>query len=450
MNIALLEDDEISRIGLSALLKSKVKDGDAIYEFSQGHLLLNELDNYKIDLAFIDLDLEEELLGLEVLKKLSDKGIYCVVLTGHEEESLIVKGYELGAKDYLVKPIEAETVDAVLHRYQVEEKLLYGDNDGELAVLPREIIEKLRAYSFNQQPILITGESGTGKTFLAKNIHNFLMDLSVNDEGDFPFVALNCSELSESLIESELFGHIKGAFTGAESDKTGILERANGGVLFLDEIGSIPELVQRKLLKVLDEKVLYRVGDTIQRKVNFIIICATCEPLEDYIEQGKFRDDLFHRINGLRVNMPSFRNFTRFEKEEALKKMLKNTTRKIIFTDDAKDMIFNHYWSGNLRELNRFVEKCSSKGLGVVNQQQVYELLNDGIKEYVKSDLSSQDDLFSFLVERVEKEGLPKAIEDIESFMIHHFYKKCKGKSRKTIETLKISNNLFYKHIKKS
>ena len=440
MNILLLEDDEIARIGFSALIKNKSGEKSNLFEFSQAKVLLSEIDSLRPDIAFIDLDLEEDLIGLEVLAEFVKRGIYCVVLTGHDEDEHIIQAYELGAKDYLVKPAEEEMLDAVLHRYEVEKKL--SKKSEFLRGIPRSTVEELKAYSFCKQPILLTGETGVGKTRMANNLHQFFQDI---EDREIPFVSLNCNELNESLIESEIFGHVKGAFTGATTSKSGLLDRADGGILFIDEIGSISESVQKKLLTVLEKKSYFEVGGEVEKKVDFILISATCDNLNDV----GFRKDLYQRIKGIEIVIPSFRDLSLIDKNSVLEDILKSSKRRVVITNDARELIFERSWDGNIRELQRYIEKLISLGIGVIDRNSILSKEVQSSRERLNLIKTSREEMFFNFIELVEEKGLPEVVNDFESFMINYFYEKNEKKARKTISILKLSNNQFYKVIKK-
>jgi DNA-binding NtrC family response regulator len=249
--ILLIEDDLLSRISLRTRLESL----GIVLDVPTSKEAATLIEERHFDLAFVDLDLETELAGLDLIRLLKEKKIYSVVLSGREDESVIEEAYRLGCRDYLSKPFTKSSIELVLKKFlsdknknQTLQKLkdIFLTSDNSL-IKELEIIDQAL---LSQRPILITGESGTGKTFLAKFIH----ELSGTNT---PFIHLNCAEISESLIESELFGYEKGAFTGAQKSKQGMLELANDGLLFLDEIATMPLAIQKKLLKAIEEKSFY-------------------------------------------------------------------------------------------------------------------------------------------------------------------------------------------------
>ncbi len=432
MNILLVEDDEICLLGMTSILK----DHGRVYEFTQGTLAQTSLFRQAYDIAFIDLDLEEELLGLSLVHECVSRGIYTVVVSGREDDKAIVNSYDLGAKDFIAKPADRETISNVYHRFLYDTKLRRENEFLNAPHLPSTLIEDLRYYSFSKKPLLITGETGSGKTTLAKNIHGILSSLY---DKKLPFVFLNCAEFNEQTIESQLFGHMRGAFTGAESDHKGCFEQAEGGILFLDEIASLPYDTQAKFLRVLEEKRVRPLGSEFEREIDFILISATCEDLKEKVELGDFRKDLYMRLNGLSIELSSFKNYSRDEKVRMINTLLKNNKRRVVLSNSALDYIADYEWQGNLRELNSFISRVCETLNGYVKI--------DDIQKLLRSDSSTYD--FSSLSSRVKEVGLAQLLSEIESFMINHFYELNNCHARKTIKDLKISNNNFYKYIKR-
>lgn len=436
MDILILEDDEMALLGLSILVTPKGK----VTEYTQAHLLLKNINNISCDLAFIDLDLEEELIGLEVISKLSEKGIYTVALTGREDDEVIAKAYELGAKDYLVKPINEEKIDLIFNNVKIQSA--QNINLG-IGVSQEQVSQITNAIIANQK-ILITGETGTGKTYLAKKIHNLICEIKDIQSSKIPFVSINCSEIASELFESEMFGHKKGAFTGALDNKMGRIEQAQNGVLFIDEIGSISLSQQVKLLKVLDEKMFYRVGESVPVKTNAFIICATCEDLTEKIEKGYFRTDFYHRIKDVEIELLPFRRYKDNEKLKLINVILKSLPRRITLTPEALVLVLENRWMGNLRELEKFLTALSLSSQGVITKEVIESKLIDSSQNILS------DDFIEAVFVKAQERGLTKIIEEIEREVIKRSFQRNQFKSRKTIESLKISNNMFYKYIEKN
>jgi two-component system response regulator PilR (NtrC family) len=291
-----------------------------------------------------------------------------------------VEAMKLGAYDYIGKPFKVEEVK-VLVRKALEKQSLVEENKRLKAEVQsrfsfsglvgkskemREVYHLIGKVAESTANVLILGESGTGKELAAKAIH-----YNGRRRGG-PFVAVNCGAIPETLIESELFGHVKGAFTGAVSDRPGLFEQAEGGTLFLDEIGEVPLQLQAKLLRVLQEREFRPVGGGVSLKADVRVVAASNRNLEDQVQEGTFREDLFYRLNVVQVRMPALKE--RVEDIPALvehfyKKYGVRTGSGEIVTPEALRALFNYPFPGNVRELENLVERCVVLGSGVVSEQ---------------------------------------------------------------------------------
>jgi DNA-binding NtrC family response regulator len=271
---------------------------------------------------------------------------------------------KLGAYDFVEKPFDPETVrvkvdnaldrQAIIRQNQYLRSKLQGDYSDIIGKSQKlmEVLHTIDKIASSDLNVLITGETGTGKGVVAKAIHD-------NSSRKYKlFIKADCVSYSEELLESELFGHKKGSFTGANQDRTGRFEDANGGTIFLDEIGDISPKAQLKLLRVLDDKTIERVGDSTPIKINVRIIAATNRNLENAIENGTFRLDLYHRVKSFRIQLPPLR-----ERREDISDLIEYFVRKNIhnkktirFSDEAKKLLINFGWSGNIRELQNVIE----------------------------------------------------------------------------------------------
>lgn len=290
--------------------------------------------------------------------------------------------------------------------------------------------------------VLITGESGTGKELVAKSIHE------MSDRKNMGFVTVNCSSLSESLLESELFGHVKGSFTGAYKDKIGKFEVAEGGTIFLDEIGDISPLIQLKLLRVIQEKTITRVGDNTDIKVDMRIICATNKNLRELIAKDEFREDLFYRLNVFQINTIPLRDRVRdipllcdyFINKFDLKvgKIIKG------FTDDALRLLLDYCWPGNIRELQNVIEHafvvCNKELIDIFDLPQ--ELRQSSFRDGI---CKSKSNTTSEIVE--EKEI--KARNTISKEILIETLNKNNGNKAETARQFGISRVALWKKIKK-
>jgi two-component system response regulator PilR (NtrC family) len=310
--------------------------------------------------------------GMEVLKasREANPGAQVIMVTAHSTTEAAVSAMKLGAYDYLEKPfslgemrITAEKAlekgrlvrENIALRRRVEGKITFDDVVGASESIAH-VIATLRKVAHLPTNVLIVGESGTGKELLARALH------SESPRADMPFVVVDCGAIPESLMESELFGHVKGAFTGAVGQKTGLIRAASGGTLFLDEVSELPVAMQAKLLRAIQERTIKPVGSVEQVPVDVRVVAATNRPLEESIEAGAFRSDLYYRLNVIRVEVPPLRErpgdvrilathfVARFN--NAFGKMVQG------FDEDALAYLEHHPFPGNVRELSNVVERC--------------------------------------------------------------------------------------------
>lgn len=320
------------------------------------------------DMMILDLSLTSgsgEFEGFKVLRSALEIEplIKVVVVTGHDHRENALKAIEEGAHDFYTKPVDVEELRVILgraaHVLSLERELIETrgkqgrelEFEGIIAVSKtmREVFETIRKVSPMDVAVLITGESGTGKELAARAIHSKSMRSSN------PFIPINCGAIPETLLESELFGHEKGSFTGAHAMKKGKFEAAEGGSLFLDEIGELPPPLQVKLLRFLQDQIIERVGGSEQIQLNVRVIAATNKDLEEMIKRGSFREDLFYRINTININLPPLRE----RGDDILllaKYFLSSYSRKfkksiLGFSDSARELLYRYEWPGNVREL---------------------------------------------------------------------------------------------------
>jgi DNA-binding NtrC family response regulator len=429
LHILVVEDDILSRLALVNKLAPKGKIAQASSLSSAREILAKE----KIDLAFVDLDLEIQLAGLDLLSELKASGVYSIVTSGRVEEKIIERAYDVGCNDYLSKPYSSNSIDKMFNRFEISnkrsthlEKLKNLFHTEDIEMIDELIVIEESLHS--TRPLLITGESGVGKTYLAKFIHSL-----VNEHA--PFIHLNCAEISEGLIESELFGFKKGAFTGAHQDKSGLLELAHGGILFLDEIATLPISLQKKLLKAIEEKSFFPLGSEKPVHSNFRLISATCENLRQKIERGEFRLDLFYRLEGFNIELKPLRK-RKADLWQLVDFFIHKGDRKIVFEKAAKEKMKSYAWPGNLRELERVVEILQAKSAGVVK-------LSDLEKQLVSIELkTSATEIRDEIIAQI---GLKAYLEKLEVEIVLSTLAKNNDHVRKTLSDLKLSNNAYYR-----
>ncbi len=363
--ILIVDDEQAQRLILSGYLK---QIGYSILESSTGTEALKIADNNIIDLVLSDFKMPD-MTGIELLMKLKERNpeTSVVIITAFGTIENAVKAMKEGADDYLTKPVNLDELDFIIKRIS-ERQLLISENkylkeqlqekhkiNGIVAqsASMENILNTALRVADSKATVLLRGESGTGKEVLAKSIH------FSGIRKDKPFIAINCAALNENLLESELFGHEKGAFTGADKQRRGRFELADTGTLFLDEIGDLSISTQIKLLRVLQEEQFERVGGTQTISVDVRVITATNRNLEELIKQGKFREDLYYRINVVSISIPPLRE----RKEDVpplidffISKYLCDTKKKKSgFSREAMDVLLKYNYPGNIRELENIV-----------------------------------------------------------------------------------------------
>ena len=360
-------DDET---GLCTMLETILGDlGYRVTSFTDPVKALKSFEPHKYSLVVTDIKMPQ-MNGIEVLKhiKKRDPEVPVLVITGYATVELSIQALRNGAFDILTKPFEPEEmltrVRNVLRHNELEEENRrlrhelsgqeqFGDVVGKSAEL-RKVLDTARKVSNRDIPVTISGESGTGKELVARAIHQH------SPRHPKPFIAINCGALPETLLESELFGHRRGAFTGADHDKKGLLEEADNGTLLLDEVGNLPVNVQKALLRFLQEKEFYRLGETRPTQVDVRIIAATNADLKAEMEKGLFREDLYYRLAVVKLNLPPLRErrtdipLLAIHFVDMLNKEFSTRVKSI--TPQAMELLVQYSWPGNIRELRNVIE----------------------------------------------------------------------------------------------
>lgn len=366
----LVVDDEVSIVEvLKALL---TREGYNVTTASDGEEALNELRKDKFDLMISDIRMQP-MDGITLLRKAREmqEHLAVIMITAYATVEIAVEAMKNGAFDYVCKPFKIDelllTVQRALsYEYVLQENETLKENlrtryhfENIVGDSPpmQKVYAMIEKVARTDSTILIRGESGTGKELVARALHNY------SRRNEKPFVAINCAALPETLLESELFGYVKGAFTGANKFKKGLFESAQGGTLFLDEIGSIPVDMQQKLLRVLEEREIRPVGATDTVPVDVRIVAATNENLEEKIQTGNFREDLYYRLSVIPIELPPLR-----ERKEDVKLLLKHFL-KVINEQEKRDTsvasevviaLENYSWPGNVRELENVISRAAT------------------------------------------------------------------------------------------
>ncbi|MGB5883920.1 MAG: sigma-54 dependent transcriptional regulator [Desulfobulbales bacterium] len=374
--IFLLDDDELIVTMLSRALGN---EGFETQVQTSSDDIIKKMEAWHPDVMLLDINLGEDRNGLDILTeiKANELDVQVVMLTGDDTAESAIKAMKIGAADYLTKPFNIDEVIMVVKgaleksklkdevRYLRKSYMDYAHHEmvGESQVL-KDLIENAKKIAAAGVPtILITGESGTGKEVLARYIHHWLHQERGENTEDVPYIAVNCTALPENLIESELFGHTKGAFTDARMDKKGMFELADGGTILLDEIGDMRADLQSKFLRVLDNRKVRRLGGTVDLLVDVNVIATTNRDLKQAVAVKDFREDLFFRLSTFSMHLPPLRDrredislLARYFLENFRQKYAKNDLEG--FTSEAEKRLIEYNWPGNVRELKNVVERC--------------------------------------------------------------------------------------------
>ena len=397
-----------------------------------GFEALKKIDETAYDILILDV-MMPKMDGLEVLQHVKERHpeIDVIMMTGLSQIQTAVRAMKLGAFDYLSKPFDPDELKLIVDR-ALERRLLMREN----RTLKSEVSSKYRfenivGTSSQMQAVyrliakcaptnctvLITGESGTGKEMIARAVHyNSLRK-------DTPFVPVDCNTLSEHLLESELFGHVKGAFTGAVTNKRGMFDIADNGTLFLDEFGNISLSTQAKLLRVIQEREFKAVGDTRSHTTNVRLVAATNKDLKAMVADGSFREDLYYRINVFPIHIPPLRE--RRDDIPALAfhflKLYANELEKDAsqFSDGAMSLLMSHDWPGNVRELGNTVHRAVILASdNIIRQGHLASILDNGPRSDLEVPRTSDD------LKRIKKIAREKSVEDVEKLFVQETLKR--------------------------
>ena len=401
-----------------------------------------------IDLVFLDVQLPK-LGGIEALERIRKEWMTTeiIMISGHANIDIAVRAVKLGAFDFLEKPLSLEKVLTVcrnalaIKKLKEENKTLKKANrvasEDIIGVNPLmgKIREMVKQAAESEARILITGENGAGKEVIARAIHQ------CSPRADAPFIDVNCAAIPETLIESELFGHEKGAFTDAVTSRRGRFEQADGGTLFLDEIGDMSLSAQAKVLRVIQEQKLERVGGEKTIETDVRIITATNQDLEKSCETGRFRQDLFFRLNVIPIHVPPLRERTE-DIPILLYHFLNQLKKEVVFEQAALEELVSYVWPGNVRELKNLAERIAVIHQGnIINSEDLLKLLNKRIKKHENSDFPFNENIID--------QNFNEAKENFEKCYLEFHLSKNNGIISKTAEEIGIYPSNLHAKLRK-
>ena len=430
--ILVVDDDDLSRGYLSEALQ---RNGYSVDNASDGQEAVGLTDKQSYDMIFLDMRMPR-MGGMKVLERVkkTSKETTVVIMTAYGSIESAVEAMQKGAYDYIIKPFSVDNIELLLKRVQERQKLidenkywrskLDSNVENEFVIDKQSkmfgVLNNVKRMAQSKASVLIQGESGTGKEIIAQSIY------SHSQRNSKPFIKVNCAALSESLLESELFGHEKGAFTGADIKRMGRFELANGGTLLLDEISEVSPKIQSKLLRVLELEEFERVGGSKTLKVDVRVIATTNRDLEIEIEKGNFRQDLYFRLNVIPVIVPPLR-----ERREDIPVLAEYFLEKFKsgvdtplkeISKEATDILVQYDWPGNVREIKNLIHRCTVMIDSEVLRPEHFENMLNVQKPKKSNELS-----------------VGQTIEDVERELIYKTLEKTGGNKTRAAEILDVT-----------
>jgi len=442
INVFVVDDEPGFR---QLVVKTMPKTKYNLEVFSTGNEALEVVEKKEFDVGLIDIKMPD-MGGIQLLKELRKQNILTelIIITGQASVATAIESMKLGCYDYLTKPIRLDELEIVI-RKAYEKKLLSKENivlreelqlkDKYCEIVGksskmRSIFSLIDKVAKTSSPVLVSGESGTGKELVSRAIHK------KSPRKDKPFIVVDCASLSENLLENELFGHEKGAFTDASSMKRGLFEIANAGTLFIDEIGEMKLATQSKLLRAIETHDFRRLGGTKEIRVDVRIIAASNRNLLEEVENSNFRKDLYYRLNVVTINMPPLR-----ERKEDIPLLVEHfvanspvTTTKKKISEEFMKALMEYDWPGNVRELANVVER------GLIISPNEYITPLD-----LPIDFSKPAASYSSLSNKI---GLRELTKDFERNVIIRVLRECGGNRTETARSLNLSRSKFYRKLK--
>jgi len=445
-NLLIVDDEAHTREGLELALEEDFE----VYIASSAEEAANALLQEEFDVVLTDLRMPGES-GMKVvdLTIRHPSNPLCIMMTAYGEVDVAVEAMKRGAFDFLPKPVNLEQLELLIKRglkekrlksenHQLHEKLdkkFHLDKIMGSSTALESVTEKVKLVGPSRATVLLTGETGTGKELFAKSIHQN------SDRSSLPFVAVHCAALPANLLESELFGHEKGAFTGATEKRIGRFESANGGTLFLDEIGEIDSSTQVKLLRFLESKSIERLGSSKTIELDVRLVCATNRNLLKMVQQGDFREDLYYRLNVVTIELPPLRD-RGDDLSLLLSHFLKSYSDENGFeapylTPETQSILRNYNWPGNVRELRNFCENL------VVLQRGKEVTPRDLDPRFRETDISDSEEKL------LSSAHLPFSVEENEKKLLHNALSQSKGNKTKAAQLMGISRRTMHRKLER-
>lgn len=449
--ILIIDDDSGNREGLTLLLR---QEGYQITATDSGEMALQHLAEKTFAIVLTDL-LLPGISGLDILRHSKERTpqTHVILMTGNASTETAVEAMKEGAFDYLTKPINVKELKILLDnaleksrlvaenqylRQQLRGKYHFANMIGSSPTM-QMIFKQMEKIIQTDSTVLILGESGTGKELVARAVH------FNSARKEKPFIAINCGAIPGELLESELFGHVKGAFTGAGSDKAGKFEAAEGGTIFLDEIGTMPMQLQMKLLRVLQEREVERVGSSRKIRLNVRIISATNADLAELVKSREFREDLYYRLNVIPVHLPPLR-----ERREDIPLLIKHFLKKsceaqnhlpCTLSAEASVALQQYNWPGNVRELENVIERAVALVDG-----EIIEL--DDLPAQISQQVKSASGV-CFPLFKENGVDLPALVAELECRMIQSALERCDGVKTRAAELLNLNRTTLVEKIRR-
>ncbi len=454
----MIVDDDISMC--EVLVERLVKRGYGAQFETSGEDALCAVEEKSVDVVVTDLNMPG-ISGIEFCERLVDHrpDLPVIVFTAFGSLETAVAAIRAGAYDFLTKPLDIDeltiAIDRAVERRQLGEEVkrlrrqvdrerrARGEMIGESAVM-RDLFAMVDRVAVTPSSVLITGESGTGKELVARALHNR------SDRCDEPFVAINCAALPDNLLESELFGHVKGAFTDAREDKEGLFVQADGGTLLLDEVGDLPMSLQPKLLRVLEERTVRPVGGKGSVKVDVRILAATHRDLEKRVQEGSFREDLYFRLNVIELGLPALRergkDILRLA-QHFIDKFADRSQRDVIgLNPEAARALMQYGWPGNVRELRNYIERAVVLAL---REHITPEDLPAKVRGAARGSVRQGTAVDILSLQARLAEGTMPSMEELEAHYIEFVLKQTKGNKSQAAQILGMDRTTLYRKIER-